>query len=318
MALATPYIASLTRSLQSSTITSSVYSASKPQVVELFGGCGGLALASRQEGLQHAIIVDNNARCVATLHKNGFDTAVTRSVQEMDWSPYEGTTLLTAGPPCQPWSIGGVDTGESDSRNLWLETVRAIREARPRFFLIEMVAGFLRDIYQTFRESLVSDLRSLGYTVDVVPVNAFEVSLPQDRKRCFFLGHRSSTTLCSPDTRHLVTLRDAFRDLGEPNGQNRHQIEGSAREYPGHVANNIDTLSRTLRSGGNGPGGGSNTLRCADGSIRYFTIREMARIQGFPDDFQFDPVWSHAMGELGNACPPPLARAWLRQLLLCT
>ena len=61
--------------VQSSTITSSVYSASKPQGVELFGGCGGLALASRQEGLQHAIIVDNNARCVATLHKNGFGTA---------------------------------------------------------------------------------------------------------------------------------------------------------------------------------------------------------------------------------------------------
>ena len=82
----------------------------------------------------------------------------------------------------------------------------------------------------------------------------------------------------------------------------------------GHRSNDIDSLARTLRAGQNGPGGGNNTLRLPDGDVRYFTIREMARIQGFPDSYLFDENWSRAVAELGNACPPPLARAWLRQL----
>ena len=111
-------------------------------------------------------------------------------------------------------------------------------------------------------------------------------------------------------------MREALSDLGTPDGTNRHEVVGKAREYRGHVANEFDALSRTIRAGNVGSGGGNNTIRTEDGSVRYFTIREMARVQGFPDDYLFHPVWSHAVCELGNACPPPLAYMWLQKLEL--
>ena len=131
------------------------------------------------------------------------------------------------------------------------------------------------------------------------------------------MGHHFEGLLERPLPFDLVTLREALQDLGPPNGTNRHVIEGKAKEYRGHLANSLDTLSRTLRAGtaGSGPGGGNNTLCDDNGNIRYFTIREMARIQGFPDDYKFDNIWSHAIHEIGNAVPPPLARLWLRRLI---
>ena len=103
--------------------------------------------------------------------------------------------------------------------------------------------------------------------------------------------------------------------LGDPNGHNRHRIEGKAQRYEGHEPSRLSDPAKTLRAGTNGPGGGSNTVILEDGTLRYFTVREMARLQGFPDDYEIDPVWSHAVKELGNACPPPLAEGWLRALI---
>lgn len=111
----------------------------------------------------------------------------------------------------------------------------------------------------------------------------------------------------------MMTLRDAIHDLGEPNGINRHELTGRPTNYPGHEPSNLDRQAKTIRAGVHGPGGGSNTLN-TDCGPRYFTIREMARIQTFPDTYQFDPVWSHAVKELGNACPPELAKPWLEAL----
>ena len=108
-----------------------------------------------------------------------------------------------------------------------------------------------------------------------------------------------------------------MQELGLPadSREDRHREQGSAREYEGHLASVMDKPSKTLRAGCNGPGGGSNTVLLHDGTVRYFTIREMARLQSFPDSYLFDPVWSHAVKEIGNACPPAMLQPWLVQLL---
>jgi DNA (cytosine-5)-methyltransferase 1 len=294
----------------------SICSGEAPRAIDLCAGCGGLALAARQLGYHHAVLVETSTSCTKTLIANGFNTAITARLQDMVWKGYGEIELLTAGPPCQPWSLGGVNGGANDDRNIWGDVVRAVRELRPRLFLFEMVAGFLQEQHTETREQVVDGLKALGYTVKVVAVNTASVGLPQSRKRCFFMGSTSMTSLRAPEEQECVTLREAFQSLGAPNGVNRHEIHGVAQSYKGHQPSRLDSLARTLRAGNAGPGGGDNTLRLDDGSIRYFTIREMARLQGFPDDHVFDPVWSRAVAELGNACPPPLARAWLTQLQL--
>jgi DNA (cytosine-5)-methyltransferase 1 len=288
--------------------------ATERTAVDLFSGCGGLAHAARLLGFRHLALIESNERCATTLKLNGFTNVVNSLLEHSDLSRYHGADLLTAGPPCQPWSIGGRSLGEEDSRNLWAATVRAIRGIQPKAFLIEMVDGFLRPKFDTARWQLTADLQALGYNVQISKVNARDYGVPQYRRRCLIMGRRSLLPIRLPKAKPSITLREALQGLGEPDGTNRHELLGQATSYDGHEPSTLDTQAKTIRAGVHGPGGGNNTV-ITDNGLRYFTVREMARVQTFPDDYQFDPVWSHAIKEIGNACPPTLAKQWLESLL---
>ena len=113
------------------------------------------------------------------------------------------------------------------------------------------------------------------------------------------------------------TVRQLFGALGPPNGIDRHAVHGQARSYNHHTPSILDLPSKTVTAGTHGPGGGSNCVTLDDGTIRYFTLRELAGLQGFPAGYQFDPVWSRAVREIGNACPPPLAHSWAVAMRRC-
>ena len=106
------------------------------------------------------------------------------------------------------------------------------------------------------------------------------------------------------------TVRDAIRGLGNPSRTNRdtcHFFQPGARAYPGHTGSPLDEPAKALKAGDHGVPGGENMLRHSNGSVRYFSVRESARIQTFPDDWQFTGSWSEAMRQLGNAVPVNLA-----------
>lgn len=108
-----------------------------------------------------------------------------------------------------------------------------------------------------------------------------------------------------------ATVRDAISDLPDPESRKNliqaHVYQPGARAYPGHDGSPLDEPAKALKSGVHGVPGGENMLRRPDGSVRYFTVRECARIQGFPDAFEFSGSWSEAMRQLGNAVPVGLA-----------
>jgi DNA (cytosine-5)-methyltransferase 1 len=110
------------------------------------------------------------------------------------------------------------------------------------------------------------------------------------------------------------TVRDAIGDLPDPENDPfsaamvlNHRFQPGARSYAGHTGSPLDEPAKTLKAGVHGVPGGENMLVRADGSLRYFTIRESARLQTFPDDFRFHGAWSEAMRQLGNAVPVDLA-----------
>src|SRR5690606_22912396 len=118
-----------------------------------------------------------------------------------------------------------------------------------------------------------------------------------------------------PQTQAWRTVRDAICDIPDPElkpGAERrfadHRFQPGARSYTGHTGSPMDEPAKTLKAGVHGVPGGENMLLRPDGSVRYFTVRESARLQTFPDDFLFRGSWSEAMRQLGNAAPGRLGR----------
>jgi len=118
-----------------------------------------------------------------------------------------------------------------------------------------------------------------------------------------------------PPQDRWLTVRDAIADLPDPEQHpgaaveyHDHRLQPGARSYPGHTGSPLDEPAKTLKAGVHGVPGGENMLRRPDGSVRYFTVRESARLQTFPDKMIFHGSWTETMRQLGNAVPCELAR----------
>lgn len=366
--------------------------------IELFSGAGGLALGTQGAGFKHEVLVEWNADACATLRSNLASTSVhgiggwnvvQGDIRNFDFSQFEGTALVAGGPPCQPFSIGGKHNGSDDARNMIPEFVRAVREIRPRAFMMENVRGLTRPGFRPYFEYVLESLRrptigrrqteswqehlarlrrsgsaSVAYDVSFKVLNAADFGVPQSRHRVFIVGFRSDLGVhyefpqpthssdllrqakasgeywrqhgikprneltqpeglfptCEPGLLPWRTVRDAIGDLPEPS-ENRdsptvanHRLQSGAKPYPGHTGSDLDEPAKTLKAGDHGVPGGENMLRRPDGTVRYFTIREAARIQTFPDEWHFEGAWSEGMRQLGNAVPVRLAEAVARSV----
>lgn len=125
--------------------------------------------------------------------------------------------------------------------------------------------------------------------------------------------------LFSMNRKPWVSVRDALTDLPEPvmrghSAWHNHVLIPGARSYVGHTGSPLDEPAKTLKAGDHGVPGGENTLASADGSVRYFSIRESARLQTFPDDYFFPGSWTESMRQLGNAVPVGLSEILARRI----
>lgn len=370
--------------------------------VELFAGAGGLAIGMSNAGFQHAAVIEWDHDACETFRENQRHRL--RSVEK--WPLYEGDVkafdygnlsdvmVVSGGPPCQPFSLGGKHGGYLDKRDMFPEAVRAVRELRPKAFIFENVKGLMRETFADYFEYIHLQLTHPSFTrrkaeswgehrarlekhhtslrdrteyrVVFRLLNAADYGVPQRRERVFFVGFRSDLGVewSFPEGGHSendllrsqwitgdywerhevskrgrprltarqsarveklrgqylfdagklpwLTVRDAVGDLPDPENEPRggisnHRFNPGARRYPGHTGSPLDEPAKTLKAGDHGVPGGENMLARADGSIRYFTVREAARLQTFPDDYSFRAPWTEAMRQLGNAVPVRLA-----------
>lgn len=132
------------------------------------------------------------------------------------------------------------------------------------------------------------------------------------------LVHRLRERGEEPDTLRWVTVRDKLCGLGAPTGTANHVFQAGAKVYKGHTGSPLDQPAKALKAGDHGVPGGENMMVLADDTVRYFTTREAARLQGLPDDYEFPRSWTESMRQLGNAVPSELAEAvgrWMAAIL---
>ncbi|MFT3991335.1 MAG: DNA cytosine methyltransferase [Luteolibacter sp.] len=169
------------------------------------------------------------------------------------------------------------------------------------------------------KESLGKSKGGLRYRVHVHQANAAEFGVPQHRHRVFFIGFRSDVVTdwsfpkaTHPNAETWMTLAEAIRDLPDPSSSAakrwaNHVFQPGAKSYPGHTGSPLDRPAKALKAGAHGVPGGENMILYPDGSVRYLSVRESARVQTFPDDYVFLGSWTEAMRQLGNAVPVRLA-----------
>jgi len=376
--------------------------------LELFAGAGGLALGMTKAGIKHLGVVEWNVDACDTIRRNialghslvdHWPNPIQADVREFDFALHQGIDIVSGGPPCQPFSMGGKHQAFLDARDMFPQAVRAVRETRPKAFLFENVRGLTRQSFERYFSYILLQLefpslearkdeewlahltrleryKAKGgksqYRVVFQVLDAANYGVPQRRHRVVFVGIRADINkeyLFPPPThtfeklihdqyvtgqyweRHKIakrqrpeanalllkrverlkasgniggtawtTVRDAICDLPDPerspnNKVQAHRFQPGARIYPGHTGSPLDEPSKALKAGDHGVPGGENMLRRPDGTVRYFTIRESARIQTFPDDYHFSGSWGEVMRQLGNAVPVDLGRAVARSLV---
>jgi DNA (cytosine-5)-methyltransferase 1 len=315
------------------------------QAVELFTGAGGLSLGLHNAGWDVIQGIELEPRAVATF-KHNFPTSdvIPQDVQTIDFTQFKGIGLIAGGPPCQPFSVAGKQLADEDSRDMVPEFVRAVSQARPKAFIMENVHGLMTKRHWAYIEYMASQLEELGYSVFLKVLNAAMYGVPQKRKRLFMVGVPKGCFFAFPKPTHGPDASQPFVKSGEviklePPDEPNKAIVTYARNpvlrpspWAGMIVNgkgrpiNLDEPCSTIpaTAGGNRTpfidpegllvdyhqylmNGGKPRSGTIEG-VRRITVRECARIQTFPDTFEFLGPRSACYRQVGNAVPPLLGQ----------
>jgi DNA (cytosine-5)-methyltransferase 1 len=392
--------------------------------VELFTGGGGLAQAMHNAGFRHLLCNEWASRACETLRDNraiewSSDADLPSSL-DSKWPLIEGSILdlfgendrfeksvfaelagrsdvdvVAGGPPCQPFSLGGVHKGYEDERNMFPYLFRVVRETRPKAIICENVRGLLRPSFKPYFDYIVRELQapfeerdetedwsahnarleralkeapgdlSERYDVYPIPVNAADYGVPQIRQRIIIVAFRKDLDVSwrTPKATHSETLlirdqveggywdrygiqptldtttlrvktaereqdyerkpwrtlRDALHEpsiltdpiVGKDDEYYTHHMGWpGARIYKGHTPNLLDRPAKTVKAGVHGVPGGETVMIDRRGGHRYMTVREVARVMTFPDEWMLSGPRGEQMRQLGNAVPVRLGEVF--------
>lgn len=316
------------------------------KVISLFSGCGGLDLGFEKAGFEVPIANEYDSSIWATFEANHPNTKLIRGdIRNIDADEFPADVDgIIGGPPCQSWSAGGALRGIEDSRGqLFYDYIRILSTIQPKFFLAENVSGMLANRHSSAVKNIIKMFDEAGYNTSLTLVNAKDYGVAEERKRVFYIGFRKDLNVdfkfpegSTTEDSKKITLRDIIWDLQEtaiPAGDKNHRNPEAVNnnEYfvgdfsPIYMSRNRvkgwDEQAFTVQASGRQcqlhPQApkmekvGVDECRFVSGKehlYRRMTVREVARVQGFPDSFKF--IYENindGYKMIGNAVPVNLA-----------
>ena len=295
--------------------------------IEICAGAGGQALGLEQAGFEHIALIELDPDACATLRKNRPHwNVVEGDIRDFSAKGYDGLAdLLAGGVPCPPFSVAGKQLGRDDERDLFPEALRVVRECRPKAVMLENVRGLFDPKFYKYRESIKNELESLGYKCLWQLVQANHFGVPQQRPR---------TILVALKERYMRHFTWPLGILAPPPAVGPvllNEMASNGWEGAQDWARRADGLAPTLVGGSKKHGGadlGPTRARLAweklgvDGrgladtppekgfaGRPKLTVKMAALVQGFPSEWEITGKKTSAYRQVGNAFPPPVAKA---------
>jgi DNA (cytosine-5)-methyltransferase 1 len=296
-------------------------------VLEICAGAGGQALGLEQAGFAHEVAVEIEPEACETLRLNRPEWRVHEGdVREVDGRDYRGIDLLAGGVPCPPFSIAGKQLGDGDERDLFPEALRLVREARPTAVMLENVRGLASARFAVYRQSILETLDGLGYDADWQVLNSSEHGVPQLRPRFILVAlkrkHFSRFHWQAPEGtpptvgKVLRPFMAAEGWIGADTWARRANgigptVVGGSRKHGGPDLGPTRARAGWLALGvdGRGIANSAPTVEDPIDLVPRLTLPMVAAVQGFPPEWHVAGRKTAAYRQIGNAFPPPVARA---------
>lgn len=303
--------------------------------LEICAGAGGQALGLHMAGFNHVALIEQEPAYCDILLSNMPDwNVICADVREFDGKKYFGLVdLLAGGVPCPPFSIASKQLGSGDERDLFPEALRLIKEILPKAVLLENVRGFLTSKFTDYRNEILASIVKLGYNVNISLLNASDYGVPQLRPRAVIVAIRddviNSFEYPLKSNNNAPTVGESLKDEMGANGWKMLDswltkankiaptIVGGSKKHGGPDLGPVRARQKWAEMGINGMGIADAPPDPDFIGMPRLTKEMIAILQGFPNYWKFGDKKTTACRVIGNAFPPPVAKAVGIQIRKC-